>query len=741
MAKQNKFKFYTQRNNYLPIKFSGKNHPGGILLKIAGIFFRFFYLVGKGFLSVLLFFKKILATIFLFVGNLVIYPIEKALHKFKEDISQTKKNFPKRLEMFKNKKTFKSVLAFVLMAAMVLAVFGALNLIAKTLQIKNSVLQTSASGIAYLNSAKEQLSEKNFDSAKDNFSLAEQAFKSSEAELRNGGALLNAVLNLLPQKHDADKLIESAKLISSAGQNFVDLEKQTNLLKISPAGITSQDGASADVIQNINSELIVISSKLNLAKKLTGQVNITILPQGQQQTFSDLKNKLSSISFVLDNFIKVSSFVKDCLSGQKTILVLFENNNELRATGGFIGTFGNIKMKDGEITKMNVSSVYDLDGQLQENIQPPSPILNMSDRLFFRDSNWFADFPTSAQTLSNFYEKEGGETPDIIIAMTPNFIINLLKITGPIALPKYGVTLNEDNFIEKTQAVSTISDNLPTNSPKQILADLVPLLLQKISQANKDQLSQIAQGLQNNLNEKQIVIYSRDQDLQTQATNFHWDGGILDTDRDYLSVISSNLGGTKSDLNIEQKINLNTTINNDGSVNEELSITRINTLPRLDGTENDSFLRIYVPLGSKLISNTGFDQKNLVYPDGENYKTDDRIYAWEKNSVKDAITGTTIGQESGKTIFGNWVNVKGGEIKTVKIVYQPPFKLKDTDRYSLLLQKQIGAAKQSFSWNLNYDGRKINWKNFTTEKMGSNSLNSDIILNKDNLFGLVLTKN
>jgi hypothetical protein len=104
------------------------------------------------------------------------------------------------------------------------------------------------------------------------------------------------------------------------------------------------------------------------------------------------------------------------------------------------------------------------------------------------------------------------------------------------------------------------------------------------------------------------------------------------------------------------------------------------------------------------------------------------------------VSGTYIGQESGKTFFGNWLNVDGGQTRTVKLVYQLPFKLNDIDKYSLLLQKQIGSTNSSFSWAFNFAGRQIAWKNFDTQSLNTDNLNTDIILDKDYFFGMVLQK-
>jgi hypothetical protein len=234
------------------------------------------------------------------------------------------------------------------------------------------------------------------------------------------------------------------------------------------------------------------------------------------------------------------------------------------------------------------------------------------------------------------------------------------------------------------------------------------------------------------------LIYSRDAQLEQNLKDFNWAGNLISSDRDYLSIVSSNLGGTKTDLFVDQQISLNSTIGSDGTVTNELTITRVNKMPKLLATANLSYIRVLVPHGSKLLSNIGFDYKNLEYPDGANYKVDDDAYNWEKDSVVDSVSGTVIGAEGSKTFFGNWLNLEGGQTKVIKISYQLPFKLNSIDRYSLLLQKQIGALDQKFNWTLNFSGYQVAWKNFDVASLETNSLTSSTLLNKDNLLGLVL---
>jgi len=175
-----------------------------------------------------------------------------------------------------------------------------------------------------------------------------------------------------------------------------------------------------------------------------------------------------------------------------------------------MGTFGDAHIVNGNLLSLNVSSIYDLDGQLSQKIQPPFPIYAVNDRWFLRDSNWFADFPATAKKITYFYEREGGQTPDEIVALTPTVMQNLLALTGPIQLPRYGVTLTPDNFVETIQTQSSAYYGGLDNKPKQILADLFPILLTRLGSLSKDQSPQLLQIIQDSFNQKQLVfIFAR----------------------------------------------------------------------------------------------------------------------------------------------------------------------------------------------------------------------------------------
>ncbi len=550
---------------------------------------------------------------------------------------------------------------------------------------------------------------------------------------------MNELLNLLPQKKDSDAVFRAASLIASAGLDLARDYKQLSGLRLTPAGLQSPDGSPIR-LDEISAQLDSAINKFDQANNLLKQVNPNSLPSAYREKLVLAQNNFDNIQKSFHSLRDVLNLGTDLLNGNRHVLVMLENNNELRPTGGFMGTYGDITVNNAAVTSLRVSSIYDLDGQLREKIRPPFPLFAVNNRWFLRDSNWFASWPQSAQKISNFYELEGGETPDDIIAITPRLVQDLLAITGPITLPRYNVTLTSDNFVEMTQVESSVEYSKIDNRPKQILADLVPVLLKQVGSLPKDRWPAVLQALQDNLNQKQIVLYSRDSETEQLIQSFDWGGDFQATDRDFLSVNSSNLNGSKTDLYIHQDIALKTTIGSDGSVTDKLTLTKTNTMPDLPGTSNTSFIRIFVPLGSQLISNSGFDYNTTTPQATPGEKIDPDVAAWEKSIVTDLVSGTSIGQEAGRTFFGNWLTVGGGETKTVSLTYRLPFSLNPIDRYSLMLQKQIGALPANMSYEVDFSGRRLLWESFSPDSTDADNFRINFKFDKDILLGVVLER-
>ena len=381
-------------------------------------------------------------------------------------------------------------------------------------------------------------------------------------------------------------------------------------------------------------------------------------------------------------------------------------------------------MKGGEISHFYIDDIYNPDGQLREKVVPPAPIQKISAAWSLHDSNWFPNFPVSAEKAGWFFEKTGGPTVDGVIALTPEILLKILEITGPVEMPEYDVVIDKDNFIEKTQYEVEVDYDKELNRPKKFIADLAPKILNRLfsSQPEKNFLA-LAGALNQALKEKHILLYSFDYNAQKMISELGFSGEVLNSDKDYLMVVNSNINGYKTDGVVEESIDHRAEIQADGSIVNTVKITRRHTGGDRNyewwNKVNANYMRVYVPRGSRLLSVQGqtreFNSPPLDY-DKLGFRRDPQVQAEELSMEFEQESGTRIYEENNKTVFANWVYVSPQETVEIEYQYVLPFKMDFSSSegiasYSLLTQKQSGSTGSHFSSELFFsDDKKVVWK-------------------------------
>jgi len=665
-------------------------------------------------------------------------------------------------KIFKQKKNIISFLGFAFLSLVLGSSIWGLGWIGEGFLVKEKVLGSSWQAYQSLLGAKKSLKEINFNAAAENFSLAQENFLEAQEEIKKLGETALGILEQLPGGSllsSGRHLLETGQELSQAGKNLsivLNLLSE-NLFDFQHWEFVSFDGSIQNPDKKSPTEVIALAQgnlklafqSLTKAEHSLNQVEIEALPENLKEKTLFLKKRLPLVVRFFQAFLDYSEISLKVLGhfSPKEYLLLFQNNSEIRATGGFIGTYGLLTLDQGRVKRLFIDGVFNADGQLLEKVIPPRPIQKISTAWSMHDANWFADFPTSAQKVAWFYEKTGGPTVDGVIALTPVVIERLLKITGPIKMPEYGVVLDSDNFVKVIQYKVEVDYDKILNRPKKILADFAPKFIQSLKDLPLEKQKEVIQVILDCLKEKHILIYLADEDLEKVIKEFGWGGELISTEKDYLSVVSSNINGFKTDRVIEEKINLQTEIKKDGSIIDTLTIIRKHLGGHYDydwwNRVNANYLRVYLPKGTKLLEAEGHTLEPYAPPidyEKNGFKSDPLVKEIESKMIIDPETGTQIFEENNKTVFGNWVYVSPGETVKVTYRYQLPFKIdfnKPSDSYSLLVQKQAGTLGSQFTYTLKFPNDwQVSWQypNQGQLEAGHWSLKTDLSL--DRFFGV-----
>lgn len=530
--------------------------------------------------------------------------------------------------------------------------------------------------------------------------------------------------------------------------------------KIIGATAVNKDTKSMiDLFDATKQDAALALEHLSRAERMRKRIDSAIIPEQYRDQFQSLEKSLPLAVAMLDNYIEHQSLFAELLGahGPRTYLFLFQNNHELRATGGFIGSYALLDVNGGKLRRFFVDGIFNPDGQLKENIVPPKPIQKISAGWSLHDSNWFPDFPTSAEKAIFFYEKTGGPTVDGIITMTPEVLRQILALVGPIDLPEYGVTIDAENFLPVIQEEVEVNYDKEMNEPKRILGDLTEELLRRfLSFERPKETWALGNALASLLNERHILMYSRHSDIEELIRAAGWSGEVLSAPHDYLSVIHSNINGYKTDGVIDESIRHEAEIKSDGSIIDSVTIVRKHNGGQTPyewwNKVNADYLRVYVPLGSKLLSAEGmtreFPEEPLDY-EALGFRRDPDIEREEREMTIDEATGTRISTDANKTVFGNWVYVSPGESVTVRYTYELPFKLnlnefsKDTraQAYSVLYQKQSGSVGSLLKAFIRYPENFVPvWQTPENLVPYQRIFEQDWVLSRDFYWGIVFEK-
>lgn len=381
------------------------------------------------------------------------------------------------------------------------------------------------------------------------------------------------------------------------------------------------DGISS-VLDRIHTDVGFLQSDINELDDYLGN-NLKIYLINKSINIDDIKNDI----YVIKSFF---SRLSTLLGMEKPMkyLVLFQNNMELRPTGGFIGSFAIVTFDKGRMSEIVVSDVYSADGQLKGHVDPPEPIrVHLGEGgWYMRDANWDPDFSKSAEKIEWFLDKEINSQVDGVIAIDLYFVERLLKITGPIKINDYDKTITSENLYLTTQE-EVESKFFPGSIKKaSFMTSLSKSLITELETLKEDKYFVLIKNIYSALEGRHLQLFFHDLNAQESISSLGYSGRI-DTNidcgircfNDNYSLIDANLGVNKSNLYVNRVQEINLDVSKQ-KISHELFVTYNNTASQAVGNSGiyKSYTRLILPLQAKVLGVRSYD----TYGNSEDLKYD-----------------------------------------------------------------------------------------------------------------------
>ncbi len=299
---------------------------------------------------------------------------------------------------------------------------------------------------------------------------------------------------------------------------------------------------------------------LGMAEAARSRIELELLPGSIRSQYLWLDDKFN----LLKAGVELLNAAPAVLGGEGTqsYLLLAQNKDELRATGGFISGIGLLRIERGKILELTIGDSYQVDDFTKAYPTPPDELhaLMQADYWVTRDANWSPDFPTSAQEAQLLYNLSTGIQTQGVVAFNQLAIKRILGVIGTVDVAETGEPISAENveaYMQQAWAATPeegLSQEWWTHR-KDFMQGLGSAIIQKISSSDDQrQLIELVKAVVDLLDQQQVMFYLADATAEAALSNAGWDGRVRPGSGDYLYLVDSNVGFNKVDAVVQRSL-------------------------------------------------------------------------------------------------------------------------------------------------------------------------------------------
>lgn len=517
-------------------------------------------------------------------------------------------------------------------------------------------------------------------------------------------------LTFIPYVSDFKNGVEAGSfVIKAAGETVTAITPYADLIGFKKGGTSFSEKPAEDRLQTavmtldkVLGNIDVISNDIKEAENRINKIDPSRYPKNIGKTVmrGNIVNIKEQFKGAASLFVDAKPLIKRLpeILGEgkeKTYLMIFQNDKELRATGGFWTFYAIFKVNKGKLSIFRSDDIYSLDQTISPHPVAPREILTYHkgvSQFYIRDSNLSPDLVQSIKLFEDLYKKSGAKvTYDGIILIDSKILVDMLTIFGDTDASGIRFSSKIDKRCDCAQVIYTLFDivDRPVNYVKEnrkgIIGDLMYQLFYKaLGFSPSKYWGTLAQTMYKNLQEKHVLLYFIDPEIQKSVENLDFAERIASYSGDYLHVNNVNFAGAKSNLFVSISTTSVAKKESDDLIHKEVTVNYRNPYPASDcNLERGglclnailrNWVRFYVPQGSKLDQFKGSLKKVQTY------------------------------DELGKTVFEGYLEVPTEGVANVDVTYTLPQSLSNGN-YSIMVQKQAGTEDQKLK--VQYDGKTL----------------------------------
>ena len=475
---------------------------------------------------------------------------------------------------------------------------------------------------------------------------------------------------------------------SRLGQDAVAITRTYQRVRDEGGGTLTE--RAGEILSEVEPSMSAIKSRLSRIRGKQEQVASASLLPDLASAFREIDADLAELDEAVRNYDDLAAFVPDLLgfNGRRSYLVLAQNNAELLPTGGLISVYGFITIQDGRIQEQYfqdaISYATDWRQPSDSYIEPPAPLKRYLLKNFTWNlsvSNWSPHFPSAAQEAERFFRLAGGPEIDGVIAINVHTIEELLRVTGPVAVESYGVTVTAENAFDVIEEHTRLAQEGQEQVRKAFVGLLADELLSRLMRAPPEQWTPLLDALGRLRDQRQLFLFSHVEEMQLLAQRLGLDGSLESVAGDYLMLVDASVNSTKLNIALDQRVDLTVWIDAQGVTHHEVTVSYRNNLPLWAAGRDPLLVR------RLMLSGLYGDYLRLLTPHGSQLES--------VTMAGDEVGPEEISVEQGKAVFGRFFALPSGQEIELVFRYSTLDIVQVEDDglvYNLYLQKQSGTA-------------------------------------------------
>jgi Protein of unknown function (DUF4012) len=376
--------------------------------------------------------------------------------------------------------------------------------------------------------------------------------------------------------------------------------------------------------------LLQSQATLQEAIKARQRINIEELSATPHSWLTRLDPYLSTFNDALSLSLSLPNLLGASQEGPKTYLILVQNEDELRATGGFITAVGKVVVWNGKLISWNVVDSYSVDDI--NKAYPPAPwqmqsFMNVPIAVF-QDANWSPDYPTTVLWAEYLYAYTNSFSVNGVVAIDQHVLKTLLSVTGPLYVSEINTTVTSDNVesVMRIQKVPPPQELLDPNwYRKHFLNPIASAILDRVLSGHGLSWEQLLRAMLGELDQRHILVKLDDPTVSYLLAERGWDGAVSRTAGDFLMSVDTNVGYNKTNAVVSENLAYDVDLTNLSTPTSNLAVFHHNAAQGPNGICDQrpagvdvstldywyainrcyyNYLRVYVPAGTQLKSAT-----------------------------------------------------------------------------------------------------------------------------------------